>query len=216
MALWDGRFGEKPDAEMIAFGESLSVDLAMLDEDVAGSKAHATMLGEVGLLTVADVATLHAGLDAVRGEIATRAWVPGPEHEDVHMAVEARLTEKVGAVGGRLHTARSRNDQVATDSRLWLKNRLPDLIASVRGLVGVLLDVVDRDGDVLIPGFTHLQRGQPILLGHHLLAHAWAFSRDAGRLSDALARLDECPLGACAMAGTPHPIDRERTSALLG
>ena len=105
MALWDGRFGEKPDAEMIAFGESLSVDLAMLDEDVAGSKAHATMLGEVGLLTVADVATLHAGLDAVRDEIATRAWVPGPEHEDVHMAVEARLTEKVGAVGGRLHTA---------------------------------------------------------------------------------------------------------------
>ncbi len=132
------------------------------------------------------------------------------------MAVEARLTELVGEVGGKLHLARSRNDQVATDVRLWLKGRLSDLDAQLARLIGVLLDRVESDGRTLIPGFTHLQRGQPIWLGHHLLAHAWALTRDRERVTGALDRVDRSPLGACAMAGTSHPIDRERAAVLLG
>ena len=216
MPLWDGRFSASPTEDMIRFSESLSVDLRMWPEDIEGSRAHARMLGEVGLIEANDLAALLGGLDQVADELESGAFVPGPEHEDVHMAVESRLTEIVGPVGARLHTARSRNDQVATDVRLWLKRRVVALKGALGALVGALVARVDRDGDVLFPGFTHLQRGQPIWLGHHLLAHAWALRRDVGRLSDALARFDECPLGAGAMAGTPHPIDRRRTSELLG
>jgi argininosuccinate lyase len=132
------------------------------------------------------------------------------------MAVEARLTDLVGEVGGKLHTARSRNDQVATDVRLWLKRRLGALAAAVGDLIATLLDRVETDGQVLMPGYTHLQRGQPILLGHHLLAHAWALSRDLERIQDVIERVDRCPLGAGALAGTPHPINRQQTAQLLG
>jgi len=216
MALWDGRFSEGPGDDMVRFSECLDVDLRMWRDDIEGSRAHATMLGEVGLLTEAEVATLLAGLSQVADEIAAGSFVPQPEHEDIHMAVETRLTEIVGPVGAKLHTARSRNDQVATDVRLWLRRRLDELASAQRELVAALVDRAESDGHALMPGYTHLQRGQPIHLAHHLLAHAWAVRRDAERVADARRRLNESPLGAGAMAGTPHPIDRHRTAELLG
>ncbi len=216
MSLLRGRFKSSVSDLMQRFSSSLEVDLRMLDEDIEGSKAHATMLGETGIISAKDARTLTEGLDTVRGELASGAWVPGIEHEDIHMAVEARLTELVGPVGGKLHTARSRNDQVATDLRLWLRRGLGELDLALRELLETLLQRAETDGHTLMPGYTHLQRGQPIFLGHQLLAHAFALSRDRGRFQDALARLNRCPLGACAMAGTPHPIDRQRTAELLG
>ena len=216
MALWDGRFSGDPAEDMVQFGQSLDVDLRMWREDLEGSRAHVRMLGEVGLLDGSEVEAILRGLSQVGEELASAAYVPGPELEDVHMAVEHRLIQIVGPVGARLHTARSRNDQVATDVRLWIRTHVGHLRDGLVDLVGALLDRVDADGDVLIPGFTHLQRGQPILLGHHLLAYAHAASRDVERFDDALRRNDACPLGAGAMAGTPHPIDRTRTAELLG
>ncbi|TVQ91355.1 MAG: argininosuccinate lyase [Deltaproteobacteria bacterium] len=215
MALWDGRFAGGPAEEMIHFSESLDVDLRMWAQDLQGSRAHVRMLGEVGLLSVAEVERILEGLDQVGEELRSGVYTPGPELEDVHMAVESRLIEIVGPVGAKLHTARSRNDQVATDVRLWLREQLTALRAELTDLVAALCDRVEADGDVLIPGFTHLQRGQPILLGHHLLAYAWMVQRDVQRIDDALRRNDRCPLGAGAMAGTPHPIDRHRSAELL-
>ncbi len=216
MSSLRGRFGGPTDPEFQRYSSSLEVDLRMAEEEIAASTAHARMLGEVGLLTEDEAERLVAGLAEVGRELAAGEWRPGDELEDLHMAVEVRLVEKLGDLGRKLHTARSRNDQVATDVRLWLKRRLPELEGAVGGLIGALLDRVKRDGRVLMPGYTHLQRGQPILLGHHLLAHAWPLARDRERLADALRRLDESPLGACALAGTPHPIDRRRTAELLG
>ena len=214
--LLRGRFTRPTSDDMQRFSSSLAVDLRMLDEDVDGSIAHAAMLGEVGILTVEEAARMREGLERVRAEIAAGAWVPGDEHEDVHMAVEARLTELIGDLGKKLHTARSRNDQVATDVRLWLKRRLEHLDGALAGLIATVLDRVEADGRALMPGYTHLQRGQPILLGHHLLGHVWPLVRDRERFADARRRFDECPLGACAMAGTAHPIDRAATAERLG
>ena len=216
MALWDGRFDDDPSEEMQAFSASLEEDLQLFEEDIAGSLAHVTMLGEVGLLDADEVKAIRLGLLSVREELRQGQYQPEDALEDVHMAVEARLIEKVGEVGGKLHTARSRNDQVATDVRLWLKRSLEWLDITLARLVEALLDRVEADGRTLMPGFTHLQRGQPIWLGHHLLAYAWMVSRDRQRLADARVRVDRCPLGAGAMAGTPHPIDRARTAELLG
>ena len=216
MSRLRGRFGAPTDPEFERYASSLDVDLRMVAEEIAASTAHARMLGEVGLLSGEEAEALVDGLAAVGRELAAGTWRPGDDLEDVHMAVEARLVETVGDVGRKLHTARSRNDQVATDVRLWLKNRLGPLSDAIGELISALLDRVERDGRALVPGYTHLQRGQPILLGHHLLAHAWPLARDRGRVADALRRLDESPLGACALAGTPHPIDRRRTSDLMG
>ncbi|MBC7541427.1 MAG: argininosuccinate lyase [Candidatus Sericytochromatia bacterium] len=216
MSLWGGRFSGGPAEEMLRFSESLSVDLEMAVEDIQGSVAHATMLEEVGLLTAAEGTAIRDGLAQVAAELVSGDFQPSIDLEDIHMAVETRLTEIIGEPGGKLHTARSRNDQVATDMRLWLKGRIRLLDGELCRLIGVLLDRVESDGRTLMPGFTHLQRGQPIWLGHHILAHAWAFSRDRERLADALKRVDRSPLGAGAMAGTPHPIDRRRTAELLG
>jgi argininosuccinate lyase len=216
MALWDGRFSGGPGADMVAFSECLEVDSRMWREDIEGSKAHARMLSEVGLLTADEFARLDAGLDQVASELESGAYVLRPEHEDIHMAVETRLIALTGPVGAKLHTARSRNDQVATDVRLWMRSRLTVLAQAQQSLVSALVDRAEADGRTVMPGYTHLQRGQPIFLAHHLLAHAWAVSRDRERVLDALKRLDACPLGAGAMAGTPHPIDRHRTAALLG
>lgn len=216
MALWSGRFEGTPGEEMQAFSASLAEDLLLFEEDIEGSLAHATMLQEVGLLTVEEGEAIRAGLAEVREELRDGRYQPGVELEDVHMAVEARLTERIGPLGGKLHTARSRNDQVATDVRLWLRRRLDALDQAAAELVRVLLDRVEQDGRTLMPGFTHLQHGQPIWLGHHLLAHAFRLSRDRERFVAARRRVNRSPLGACAMAGTPHPIRRERTAELLG
>ena len=215
MALWDGRFEGGPAAEMQRFSESLGVDLQMFEQDIDGSLAHSTMLAEVGLLSTDERDAIHAGLEQVRQELRDGTYRPGIELEDVHMAVESRLTE-LTAAGGKLHTARSRNDQVATDVRLWMKAAIGQLDAALDELVQALCGRVRADGKTLIPGFTHLQRGQPIWLGHHLLAYAWMVHRDRQRLADCLVRVDLSPLGAGAMAGTPHPIDRARTAELLG
>jgi argininosuccinate lyase len=216
MSLWGGRFSGSPAEEMQRFSESLSVDLRMAEEDIQGSVAHATMLEEVGLLTAAEGAAIRQGLAQVAEELRTGEFRPGIELEDIHMAVETRLIALIGEPGGKLHTARSRNDQVATDVRLWLKGRLQDLDAALEQLIAALVERVKTDGRTLMPGFTHLQRGQPIWLGHHLLAHAWAAKRDRERVADALKRVDRSPLGAGAMAGTPHPINRQRSAELLG
>lgn len=201
---------------MQRFSESLGVDLQMWEEDIEASLAHAAMLQETGMISPQEGGTLCDGLRRVAAELRDGTYRPGVELEDIHMAVEARLTALVGEVGGKLHTARSRNDQVATDVRLWLKRRMSTLEQSLADLVRVLVGRVKSDGRVLCPGFTHLQRGQPIWLGHHLLAHAWPLSRDLARVRDANRRADLCPLGAGALAGTPHPIDRKLTARLLG
>ena len=215
MSLHRSRFGSDTDDLMLRYCSSLAVDLQMLDQDIRGSMAHVRMLGEVAILTDAEVSALSGGLARVREEINEGTFRPGDEHEDIHMAIEARLTELLGELGGKLHTARSCNDQVATDVRLWLKAAIEQLDMAISEVIQALLDRVTREGKTLIPGYTHLQRGQPILLGHHLLAHAWALSRDRARLADAAGRIDSCPLGACAMAGTAFPIDRHRTAELL-
>ena len=214
--LLGGRFARPPSDEMTRFSTSLEVDLRMLDEDIDGSLAHAQMLGEVGLLSADEAVRIGDGLEQVREEIRSGAWVPDDAHEDVHMAVEARLIERVGDAAKKLHTARSRNDQVAVDVRLWLVRRLAEVERAVAELVAALLDRIESDGRTLMPGYTHLQRGQPIWLGHHLLGHAGPLMRDRERLADARRRLDRSPLGACAMAGTPHPIDRRRVAEILG
>jgi len=211
-----GFFDGDEDDLFRAFASSLEMDLWIAEEDIEGSIAHVTMLGEVGVLAPDETTTLVDGLSQILDELRDGTWTPDESQEDIHMAVEARLTDLVGEVGGKLHTARSRNDQVATDVRLWLKRRLGTLTTAVGSLVTTLLDRVEADGQVLLPGYTHLQRGQPILLGHHLLAHAWALSRDLERIRDVTARVDRSPLGACALAGTPHPIDRQQTAQLLG
>jgi len=211
-----GRFESEVDQLLHDFASSLDLDLEIADEDLEASLAHAAMLAETGIITSEDGEALARGLEQIRHELAEGAWRPPPEDEDIHMAVEARLVELVGDAGRRLHTARSRNDQVATDVRLWLKRRLAEIEEGLRELIGVLLDRVVSDGRTLIPGYTHLQRAQPILLGHHLLAHAWALSRDIERFAGAIRRTDHSPLGACALAGTPHPVDRTATAERLG
>jgi len=215
MALWSGRFEGGPADEMLAYSESLSTDLLMWEEDITGSKAHATMLCEVGLLDESERDEILAGLDRVADDLRG-GWVPGIDQEDIHMAVEGRLAEHIGPVAGKLHTARSRNDQVATDVRLWLRARIDRLDAVLARLVAALADRAESDGRTLVPGYTHLQRGQPVWLGHTLLAYAWSFARDRERLADCRKRVNQSPLGSAAMAGTPHPIDRARTAELLG
>jgi argininosuccinate lyase len=215
MALWDGRFSGGPAALMLRFSESLSTDMLMWRQDIAGSKAHATMLRAVGILDDDELQAILSGLDQVAAELEA-GWQPGIDQEDIHMAVEGRLAALIGAPAGKLHTARSRNDQVNTDVRLWTREQLDGLDTDLRGLIGALLDLCQRSGKTLVPGYTHLQRGQPVWFGHVLLAHAWALSRDRERLADARKRVNRSPLGAAAMAGTPHPIDRAMTASLLG
>ena len=216
MSLLRRRFEGSRDDLFRDFASSLAEDLWIAEEDIEGSIAHVTMLGETGILTPDEASELTRGLSQIRVELRNGSWAPDDSEEDIHMAVEARLTELVGEVGGKLHTARSRNDQVATDVRLWLNRRLDALAGAIRELAACLVDRAASDGLTVIPGYTHLQRGQPIFLGHHVLAHAWALSRDLERIRDLQSRVDRSPLGSCALAGTPHPIDRHRTAQLLG
>ncbi|MGB1027670.1 MAG: argininosuccinate lyase, partial [Rhodospirillaceae bacterium] len=215
-AIWGGRFDSGPSAVMEAINASIDFDKRLYAQDIAGSRAHCTMLAAVGLLNEADAAAILGGLDSVEAEIEAGTFPFRTEFEDIHMNVEARLRELIGEPAGRLHTARSRNDQVATDFKLWVRDALDDLDAGLTKLQTVLIDKAAAHVETVMPGFTHLQAAQPVTLGHHLLAYVEMLGRDRGRVRDARARLNECPLGSAALAGTPYPIDRDQTAQALG
>ncbi|MFA5550033.1 MAG: argininosuccinate lyase [Trueperaceae bacterium] len=214
--MWGGRFAEPTDALVQRMNASIGVDQAMATDDLVGSIAHATMLTEQGILSAAEGAAIVAGLNDLLEDARAGRLEYTVELEDIHMNLEKLLTDRIGPVGGKLHTARSRNDQVATDMRLYLRRRG----AVVRGLLlefrTVLTDLAEEHIDVLLPGYTHLQVAQPVRLGHHLLAYQEMLRRDQGRLNDALKRADVLPLGAGALAGTTFPVDRHRSAQLLG
>ena len=215
-SMWGGRFSEAPDELVASFNASISVDRVLAEHDVRGSIAHATMLAETGILTPDEVTLITDGLNEVLQDIRTGNFEWQESLEDVHMNIEHALTEKIGPVGGKLHTARSRNDQVATDFRLWVREHTEALIAELDRLRLTLVSVGEQHLDVIMPGYTHLQVAQPVLLSHHLLAYFEMFGRDAERLRDSLKRTNISPLGAGALAGTGFPIDRQRTADLLG
>ncbi|MBK8174658.1 MAG: argininosuccinate lyase [Rhodospirillales bacterium] len=214
--MWGGRFAAGPSAVMQAINVSIDFDCRLVDQDVAASKAHVTMLSQQGIVAQADADVILRGLDQVHAEHRNGTLSFSRELEDVHMNVEDRLARLIGEPAGRLHTARSRNDQVATDFRLWVRDSIDALDRMVTELQRVLIEQADRHAASIMPGFTHLQAAQPVTLGHHLLAYVEMLGRDRGRLRDARARLNECPLGAAALAGTSFPIDRRASAAALG
>ena len=214
--LWHGRFDGEPADEMMAYTASIGFDVRLAPDDIAASRAHVRMLGRVGLLAEAEVDQVLAALDQAEQELASGDFEFAPSDEDIHTAIERRVTELAGEAGAKLHTGRSRNDQVATDLRLFCKRELAAIAADVMALQQVLLDRAIAVGDAYLPGYTHLQRAQPVLLAHHLLAHGWALVRDVDRLADARARLDVSPLGAGAVAGSSLPLDPDMTAAELG
>jgi len=213
---WGGRF-ESPTNEFVeAFNASIDVDARMYGEDIAGSRAHARMLCKQGILSADDLDAILHGLDEVSAEIESGEFEFKIALEDVHMNIESRLTAKIGDAGKRLHTARSRNDQVATDTRLYLRTRTDTMVAYIRKLQGVLVTLAETHAATIMPGFTHLQTAQPVTLGHHLLAYVEMFERDSGRFLDARRRMNLCPLGSAALAGTTFAIDRHMTASELG
>jgi len=214
--MWGGRFAEGPAAVMREINASIPFDKALWRQDVAGSKAHVAMLGAQGILSSEDAAAIDKGLDAVAADYERDGVAEDLALEDIHMQTEARLAEKIGAVAGWLHTARSRNDQVATDFRLWVRDAIDHVDAALGGLQDALIARADEHAESVMPGFTHLQSAQPVTLGHHLMAYHEMIARDRSRFADARARLNECPLGAAALAGTGFPIDREATAKALG
>lgn len=215
--MWDGRFNEASSELLEEFNASIFFDKELFKEDIAGSKAHAKMLGECGILDADDVAKIRAGLDQVLGEIERGEFAFSVSQEDIHMAVEGRLSQIIGKeLGGRLHTARSRNDQVALDFRAYCQNRTKELATLVRELISVLASIASEHKDTLMPGFTHLQHAQPISLAFHLLAYAFAFKRDYERLLSSYERNNLSPLGSAALAGTPYPTRRELVASELG
>lgn len=214
--LWGGRFSAKPDALMQAINVSIGFDRRLAAEDLAGSRAHAAMLAAKGIISRDDGAAIQRGLEAIEGEIAAGTFPFREEFEDIHLNVEKRLEELIGEAAGRLHTARSRNDQVALDLRLWVRAACDRTLDQIVGLQKALLGQAEEHAATLMPGFTHLQSAQPVTFGHHLMAYVEMLGRDAGRLRDARARLNESPLGGAALAGTSFPIDREMTAHALG
>jgi argininosuccinate lyase len=215
-SLWGGRFGGGPAEIMRRINASIDFDKRLSAEDIAGSKAHCAMLVAQNILSPEDGAAIIAGLEQIASEIESGSFAFSDEHEDIHMNIEARLGELIGLAAGRLHTARSRNDQVATDLRLWLRNGIDRLDLATRDLQQALIDRAAAEAETVMPGYTHLQIAQPVTLGHHLLAYVEMLGRDRGRLADCRRRLNECPLGAAALAGTSFPIDRDATAAALG
>ena len=216
MKLWAGRFQKEIDQKTNDFNSSISFDSRMYREDIEGSIAHATMLGASGILPKDEADRICAGLEEIRSDIDSGKLSIDPNAEDIHTFIEGELTARLGDSGKRLHTARSRNDQVALDIRLYLKKECAALADQIRELIAVLCrKALLHKGDVM-PGYTHLQRAQPITFGHHLLAYAEMLLRDVGRLEDAAKRMDSMPLGSCALAGTTYPLDRELTAKLLG
>jgi argininosuccinate lyase len=214
--LWGGRFEEQTDALIEKLNNSLPFDSRFWQEDIAGSIAHATMLGETGILTPADSREIVQGLEQLREDLLAGTVVLPPDAEDVHTAVEGLLRERLGAVAGRLHTARSRNDQVATDFRLYLRGACDAIEEVLRALQETLLNLAEPEMETVLPGCTHLQHAQPVILAHHLLAYFWMLDRDRERLAETRKRVNRLPLGAGALAGTGFPIDRQRVATLLG
>jgi argininosuccinate lyase len=214
--MWGGRFSSKPAELMQAINVSIGFDKRLAAQDLAGSRAHAAMLLKQGVITSEDEAAIQGGLTAIEAEIAAGTFPFRDEYEDIHMNVEARLRELIGAAAGRLHTARSRNDQVALDFRLWVRAACDRTIMQIRALQTALVAKAEPHAATLMPGFTHLQPAQPVTFGHHLMAYVEMFGRDASRFADARARMNECPLGAAALAGSPFPIDRHATAQALG
>ena len=215
-SMWGGRFAMAPDAIMEEINASIGFDQRLASQDIRGSRAHAAMLGTVGILTQADVDAISQGLDEIQAEIDAGAFPFSRALEDIHMNIESRLREKIGDAAGRLHTARSRNDQVATDFKLWVRDRLDDVDSALGDLITAFLGQAEAGADLVMPGFTHLQTAQPVTWGHHMMAYVEMFGRDRSRFADARARMNESPLGSAALAGTGFPIDREMTAKALG
>jgi argininosuccinate lyase len=213
---WSGRFSEPVNELVKRFTASVGFDKRLAAVDIQGSLAHAQMLAKVGVISADDLAAITRGMDQLSQEIASQTFVWDVAREDVHMNIEARLIELIGEAGKRLHTGRSRNDQVATDIRLWLRGEIDGLLALVHALQHAVLGVAETHAATIMPGFTHLQVAQPVTFGHHLMAYVEMFTRDAARLRDCRARLNQCPLGAAALAGTSYPIDREMVASALG
>jgi argininosuccinate lyase len=214
--MWGGRFAEGPAAVMREINASIPFDKRLWQQDIAASKAHVAMLGATGILSAGDAQAISDGLDAVAADYAKDGVPEDLALEDIHMVTETRLAEKIGPVAGRLHTARSRNDQVATDFRLWVRDAIDADAAGLKALRGAIIGRAEEHADAVMPGFTHLQSAQPVTLGHHLMAWYEMIRRDASRFADARVRMNQCPLGSAALAGTGFPIDRERTAAALG
>ena len=214
--MWGGRFNEPTDEFVQAFTASVSFDRRLANADIEGSRAHATMLQRIGVLSAAELDAISGGLQQIRDEIAGERFAWSVALEDVHMNIEARLTELIGAAGKKLHTGRSRNDQIATDIRLYLREQIGLCQAGLRAFQSGLLDLAEREAETIMPGFTHLQVAQPVSFGHHMLAWFEMLERDYGRLDDCARRMNQLPLGAAALAGTSYPLDREYTAELLG
>ncbi len=214
--MWAGRFSKEIDSEVNAFNSSISFDIRMYRQDIAGSIAHAEMLGKQGVIDKSDSEKIIAELKKILSEMESVTLLPDINAEDIHMFIEAELTRRLGDIGKRLHTARSRNDQVALDIRLYLRDKAAEVKALLKELVKVLCDIAEKNTETIMPGYTHLQRAQPITFGHHIMAYAQMFLRDIERLTDAAERMNESPLGCCALAGTTYPIDRFMTSEKLG
>ena len=215
-SLWGGRFDSGPDALMARINASIDFDKRLYAQDIRASLAHAAMLARQRIISAKDGDAIAAGLTKVLRRIEAGDFEFSAALEDIHMNVEARLTEDIGEAGGRLHTARSRNDQVATDFRLWVRDACDGVDRALRDLQAALIDKAERHADSVMPGFTHLQSAQPVTFGHHMLAYVEMLGRDRGRFADCRARLNESPLGAAALAGTPYPIDRAMTAKALG
>ncbi|MEQ8830270.1 MAG: argininosuccinate lyase [Alphaproteobacteria bacterium] len=214
--MWGGRFSGGPAEIMEKINASIGFDKALYKQDIRGSLAHSDMLAAQGVISAGDRDAIHAGLKEIEQEIEAGTFDFKTELEDIHMNVESRLREKIGDPGARLHTGRSRNDQVITDVRLWLRDALDGIDALMADLQRALLDKAEMYADTLMPGYTHLQSAQPVTFGHHLMAYVEMVARDRGRMADCRKRLNECPLGAAALAGTSFPIDRHQTAAALG
>jgi argininosuccinate lyase len=214
--MWGGRFASGPDAIMEEINASIGFDYKLAQQDIEGSLAHVAMLAETGIVTAEDAAAITKGLAAIRAEIESGAFIFSRALEDIHMNIESRLAALIGPAAGRLHTARSRNDQVALDLRLWVRDALDALDRQLADLQQALAEKALVHAASVMPGFTHMQSAQPVTFGHHLLAYVEMFARDRGRFRDARARLNECPLGAAALAGTSFPIDRAATAKALG
>ncbi|MDR3147447.1 MAG: argininosuccinate lyase [Treponema sp.] len=214
--LWAGRLADKPEAEAFAFQASIAVDQRLAQDDIRGSRAHAAMLGKQGIIPPETAAALDAALDRIARELADGTLNIDGGTEDIHSFIEGILTERLGDAGRTVHAGRSRNDQVALDLRLYLKRVVPELCAELADLIAALLDLAEQHAESLMPGYTHLQRAQPVTLGHHLVAWCAGLMRDRSRFFDALLRLDECPLGAGALAGSTLPLDREGVAKALG